>query len=100
MMPTRSRVASATAAVALLALLPAGCSRKPTSTPTPTPSASSQACADPVHGQKFGVCGHLTTAPTVDQGNVWVLNGAVDARTPTVAGQHNTVEEGTFHASH
>ena len=91
--PSFSRLA----AVAALALLPAGCARNPTS-PPPTPVT--QACADPVQGHTFGVCGHLTTAPTVDQGNVWVLNGAVDARTANVAGQHTKVEEGTFHASH
>jgi hypothetical protein len=61
---------------------------------------STAACAKPLQGQRYAVCGHLTTAPSPDQSpSGREIQGSVDSVTPRATGGHE-VSGGSFHANH
>jgi hypothetical protein len=77
-----------------LVLLGSGCGKevKPAVPPTAT------ACAEPLRGQRFAVCGQLSTSVGAAQGTAWVIDGSADARAAQTSGSRFQVQEGTFHA--
>lgn len=75
-------------------LVGAGCD---TSDPVP-PRATPSPCAEPQQGQRFAVCGQLTTSVGAAQGTAWVIEGSADARPQEAEGARYQTKEGTFHA--
>ncbi len=69
------------------------------SDPEPTPQKTEQHCTAPLAGERFSVCGHLTTVLQSSPGLASPsLLGAVDATTPQGASQRFNISGGTFHA--
>ncbi|AKU91971.1 hypothetical protein AKJ08_2358 [Vulgatibacter incomptus] len=63
-----------------------------------SPDPVAKACAEPQRGNRFAVCGQLTTSVGAAQGTAWVIDGSADSRNTQAAGARFQVEGGTFHA--
>lgn len=82
-----------------LMLLGAGCGVQADAQADAQPEANPTAlCAVAQQGQRFAVCGQLTTSIGAAQGTAWVIDGSADSRSPKAAGAR--AQEGTFHAGH
>ncbi len=99
-MRRRSRVLGG-ALVALLALV-AGCQSGGTAGTTPSassPTATNPSCGAPSAGQKYTLCGHVTTNGFANGAGVHLVVGTVDPNSPNTAASGYAVVAGGIHAS-
>ncbi|MCA9677531.1 MAG: hypothetical protein H6708_16645 [Kofleriaceae bacterium] len=67
--------------------------------PSPTPTASTNKCTHPIRGQRYGVCGRVSTSSVQRPGASHALSGSVDSTGTPGTGTTYRIEGGTFHAA-
>jgi hypothetical protein len=66
----------------------------------PTSNVNALACAHPIQGSKYGLCGHLATASIALSPTGRSVIGSVDSEPGNAHGANHQVIGGTFHATH